>query len=143
LTAGIISPIDEFLGFCKVSDAIVDIEDFINGYTFDVVDKAVYSGTANEIFEMAPGVVVYMDSENSMFTIAFISEKGVGIDLDGITFPETGIYVDGATIEYSTTLVITFPNSGAFEVVKPLDLVYLPEHLHTIDEVNGGIKFEH
>ena len=122
-TEGLVNAINMFY---KVSDAIVTIDDFANGWSYVMSDGRIGSETAEYASEYAPGVV----SALSMYCIA---ESGVGVDIGGVAFPESGIYfvkIDGMHLTS-----VTIPGYTGFPVTKKIDPKYLPSV--------GGIKYVH
>jgi hypothetical protein len=73
----------------------------------------------------------------------FVTESGVGVVVDGLTFPEEGVYMNSAFLDVTESATLVIPNYIGFPDVKTLDPIYLPKHSHTIDEVGGGVGFEH
>lgn len=127
-TEGLVNVLDMLY---KVSDAIVTIDDFANGWSCVMSDGRISSETAEYASELAPGVV----SALSMFCVA---ESGVGVDLEGLAFPESGIYF--VKMDGIHTTSVTIPGYTGFPSTKKLDTKYLPEHLQfgekiVIDEV--------
>lgn len=120
-TEGLVNAINMFY---KVSDAIVTIDDFANGWSYVMSDGRIGSETAEYASEYAPGVV----SALSMWCIA---ESGVGVDIGGLAFPESGIYF--ANIDGMHTTSVTIPGYTGFPSTKKIDPKYLPSV--------GGIKY--
>lgn len=108
----------EAINVYKISEAIVTAEDVSNGYYLTSSGEG-SSGTAVlSCIEMANGVL--MTNVDGYFFI-FVSEEGAGVDVDGITFPEPGVYSSVFIVEGEVaTLTFNIPGYTGFakEVLK-------------------------
>ncbi len=101
--------------FVKVSDAIVTMTDLANGCTVDVGAGA-FDMTAEAFVQVADGVIMLEQM------IYFVDESAVGVDLEGLVFPESGVYV---VIELPGGRM-TIPGYTSFVGTKQMDVAYLP-----------------
>lgn len=112
-------------GWVKVSDAVVTMTDLANGCVFAsdllgfVMDIA-----AEDITSIADGILILPEA-----FCFFVDENGVGVDVDGIVFPEIGVY---AVVEL-TTGSFTIPGYEKFIATKKMDAKYLPDS--TVEQV--------
>lgn len=114
--------------FVKISDAIVIMDDLVNGLSLTTSDGEVLNLPYYHCSEIVPGVIVCGDY------FACVSEDAIGIDINGGTFHEAGIYFIAEIVPNITSLTITIPDYTGFTVVKTLDPKYLPKitlGLHT------------
>lgn len=102
----------------KISDAIVTMDDLSNGGEA-VLNDTHYSVPAENAEEMATGVIAFFDA-----FVAFVSEVGVGVEVDGISFPEAGVYF--ASPDSGICTQITIPGYTGF-AKKQVNPEYLPE----------------
>ena len=108
--------------YYKVNNQPVTMDELSNGFSVSV------NGEETEIPpEQVPEVTYTI--VDGVISIAdwFISveEKGVGVNSDFGTFPDSGIYVNiGLVIANAVTL--TIPGFGKFESIKTLDEKYIP-----------------
>ena len=61
---------------------------------------------------------------NVDFAVMFVRKAGAVVQ--GVAFPETGIYFSKNDVEYVSSLTTTEPIQQTETVVKPIDLKYLP-----------------
>lgn len=105
--------------FIKMSDATPTLEDFANGCTV-VAEGETYTFNAEElrdqITEFMPGVYLFWG------IMAIVHENAVGVEIDGISFPEAGFYVAVASLDS-----ITIPGFTEFMDVKQLGEKYIPD----------------
>lgn len=111
---------------CKVSDSVPSIEYFANGVSgkattpdgtqsFDVPPEAITSPVDGLFLTEAMEFVV-------------VGETAAGADLDGVVFPEAGVYF----LSYGTTYLsaLTVPGFTFIKTeLKTIEPKYLPEHL--------------
>jgi hypothetical protein len=116
----------------KISDAIVIMDDLVDGLSATLSDGEVLNLPYNRCSEIAPGVIVCGDR------FACVSEDAIGIDINGGTFHEAGFYLITemvpSLVPNYTSITITIPDYTGFTVVKTLDSKYLPKitlGLHT------------
>lgn len=108
----------------KVSDAVPTMDDLANGVSLKrVANDKYYESTTDYINELVPGFIMIADTE-----VAVISESLVGKEIEGIIFPEAGVYYFANDEGY--TISLTIPNYTGFvtkqTVVKRMDEKYLP-----------------
>jgi hypothetical protein len=107
--------------FVKVSDTIITMSDLSNGCVFDIFGEPFYVAP-EEIMVLGDGVVTLPE----MLAI-FVDENGVGVEVEGIVFPESGIYV---IVEFGTGY-LTIPGFVEFIATKKMDSKYLPDSCAT------------
>lgn len=113
--------------FVKISDSAPTMADLANGFTLDIMGEITYipaenvSGAIQELIEglLFSGAVV------------FVSEQAVGVDIDGMAFPEVGTYL---IIDLVAGFSITIPSYTGYTGVKTLDSKYLPNSVLYTDE---------
>jgi hypothetical protein len=82
--------------------------------------------------EMSPGAIMLND-------FIFIAENGVGVDLQGVIFPESGIYVNKRRDDYYvTSLTIPGYTNLSSVTVKNINTKYLPKHLQFGEITTSG-----
>lgn len=107
--------------FCKIFDAVASFADFENGFTIsangEIIDVPA-EAVSEMVYEIVPGLVCV---GNLMY---FVSDEVVGVDIEGISFPEAGVY----TVPYIEGVVsITIPNKEFVTTgIKTLDEKFLP-----------------
>lgn len=128
-TTGRVSVADMFY---KVSDAVPTISDFENGGTF-VIGPVGTNGSFNgsDVIDFGSGVLAGPES-----LCAFVPESAVGIEVQGLTFPEAGTYFIYGGEMYLASL--TIPGYTGFPTVKTLDEKYLPE---SVKGGSGGVVY--
>ncbi len=116
--------IPELVGglFLKVCDSPATMEDLANGFTVVIGEDVLEvppEGVSEMVVPMADGIL--------MFGECFVSveERGVGVDLDGASFPESGIYAFCDLLYVGGSL--TIPNFGKLMGIVPLDAKYIPD----------------
>ena len=125
-TDGLVSVADAFY---KVADAVLSLSDVANGYS--VVVPAF--GTVTEVDtppeEIADGIVLIGGA------IVSVAESGVGVDVDGLSFPEAGTYFM-KTVDVCVGS-LTINGYTGFITVKKID----PKYLYNADwSVNDEIS---
>lgn len=107
--------------FCKISDAVPTIEDIANGGYY-----ITYNGGYGERHELEyfvqSGIIVTND-----MAIYIIPEEVAGVDLGGMSFPESGVYVRPQGHFDSISLTINGYTGFTITTVKTLDKKYLPK----------------
>lgn len=103
----------------KVSDAIVTESDLANGVTV-TTNEGVVNIAGGEIGALVPGIYAFPS-----FEVIFVTEEGAGVDVDGIAFPETGVYMKIQALVIAES--ITINNYTGFTRVQKLDEKYMPE----------------
>lgn len=111
--------------FYKIHDQ-VPMPDLANGLMVDTIDGVL----PLELSEVSPGII--MSTEG---VVIFISEEGVGVDTDGISFPEPGVYCVNIEGFHPKTIIIRGYTGFGKEVLKP-DI--LPKALQFGDSPTGG-----
>lgn len=106
------------LGAVKMSDAIVTMADLSNGCMFASDYLGAFDIPAEEIAYVVDGVI--MVAENLAF---FVDESAVGVDNDGIVFPEPGVYFTAELLLADSAL--TIPGYTGFPATKKIDKKYL------------------
>ena len=107
--------------FCKVSDTIITMADLTNGCTIDLFGEPL-PVAPEEIIDLGEGVVALPE-----LLAVFIDESGVGVDVEGLAFPESGIYV---IIELSNGY-LTIPGFARFVATRKMNSKYLPDSVST------------
>ena len=108
--------------FLKVCDTVVTMDDLSNGYVFQLL---------NEVAEVPPEAVgeTAMQIADGICTFGevFISieEQGVGVELDGMVFPESGLYMM-AELLLEVGGSLTIPGFGKFWGIQTLATKYVP-----------------
>ena len=113
---GLLSVMDSFY---KVSSATPTMTDFANGCTVTMNGESCALS-----FEEIQGSVP-IDGVFAIGAVFVVNPEGVGADLDGLAFPEAGIYfmyVPG----YMMATSITIPGYTGFPVTKKIEEKYLP-----------------
>lgn len=114
-TEGLVSTADMFY---KVSDAVPTMDDLANGAVLGISDS--------EIFEIPADAI--MDGTVDGYPCIMIGEVYVALEdevnLDGLYFPQKGVYFVGADDAYISSF--TIPGYTGFPVTKKMDEKYLP-----------------
>lgn len=107
--------------FLKVCDTPVTMNDLANGYairfgpdTIEVPPEAV----GESAVQFADGITLISESFLS------VEEQGVGVEIDGIVFAESGIYLNAYML--LSDIDITVPGFGKFAGIQKLDEKYIP-----------------
>ena len=112
---------EDFVGgfLAKVSDAKVRMSDLSDGGVLDLsgIGIGVLPFTADDITDTGLGVIVFPD-----MMVVFVDDPGVGVDVEGLVFPESGVYVVIDVVSGS----ITIPGYQGFVDLKKIDEKYLP-----------------
>lgn len=121
--------------FLKVSDSVVTMSDPANGFTVDFGGEVVdipADAVGEAAFELFDGVVVFMEAFFS------VGEQAVGVDLDGIVFPEKGVFVAAEILFDIPYISVTIPGFQFLTtVVKPIEKKFIPKHTHSAADVFG------
>lgn len=103
----------------KISDAIVTMDDLSGGAHVESPSLCISVDVAAEKFvEYADGFI--SADESFLF---FVDERAVGVELDGLVFEESGVYV---IVEFVSG-ALTIPGYTKFITTKKLDEKYLPD----------------
>lgn len=92
-TEGLVSVADTFY---KVSDAVPTADDVVNGAAIEYADGSL------DVSFTDTGVGVFIDTLAGSCVI--VLESGIGVDVGGMAFPETGVYFNGAISVSSLTI---------------------------------------
>lgn len=118
---------------CCVCDAQINMNDLSSGFSFTVqgigTDASnTFEFDASVVQEITAGVLLFPD----MLGLS-VPEGAVGVELDGIVFPEAGIYF---LIQPSTQYVSSMTIHGytGFPSTKQLDLKYVKETVFYVKE---------
>ncbi len=110
--------------FYKVSDSVPKIDDFANGYTI-VIDGSSVNMSADNIGIIADGVIIC-----ATYSFVVIAEEAVNVVVDGLAFPEAGIYfayyLDDNEIIAPSSLTINGYAGFSLEKIAP-------SHLYQVD----------
>ena len=106
----------EAFGCIKVSDAVLSMADLANGCVAYIGEEPL-EVSADMIQELYNGIIMLCDG-----LVWFISENGVGVDVDGAVFAEAGTYM--MYVEQPVKLVV--PNTLCFATTQMIDAKYLP-----------------
>ena len=108
--------------FLKISDSAVTMDDLSNGYgvvssafTVEIPPEAVGEST----MQMADGILICGE------VVFSVEERAVGVEVDGMAFPESGLYVPYELLN-SGSLSLTIPGFGKFKGIQKLDIKYIP-----------------
>lgn len=104
-------------GLVKMSNAIVTMADLSNGCTYANGFYGAFDIPAEEITYQVDGVITL--PEHWAF---FVDESAVGVDNDGIVFPEPGVYFVAEFLLTNNGLAI--PGYTGFPVTKKMDSKY-------------------
>lgn len=102
----------------KVSDAIAHMDDLANGFAVNYVTE-VY--TDFSFSEVAAGVVM-AQGESFPIVVVFVAEEAAGVDLDGMIFPESGVY----------TVAVEYPITITYGTTTPISETLLPESVKRV-----------
>lgn len=112
--------------FYKVSDTVFSAEDCTNGIDASLINNIIDAVFQSECSAVGVnGSTVVRDIENSPIAVS-IPPEGVGVDLDGLTFPETGTYLLNAGFMHCGSLTVHGFGGFPTKVIKPIDKKYLP-----------------
>lgn len=135
-TEGLVSVVDEWgLVYCKVSDATPTIEQLFNGGSFIAKywEDSPYL-LSSDLVNLSDNenVALFLQKDNIGLAVAYSDEAG----LEGITFPEKGLYFTVSYAYEEPAYILSFTTTEPVEhiktVVKKLDKKYLP------DDIGGG-----
>ena len=112
--------------FYKVSNALPTQDDVAGGVT------AVFGGT---LFDLPPDDFTISGGIIDLGPITIVSGDGVGVDYNGMVFPEAGTYFISG--DSGRVYSLTIPGYAGFPSFKKLDKKFLPEHPHLWDEIEG------
>lgn len=132
-TEGLLCQLDIYY---KVSDAIVTIADLASGCT---CIGGQYSWDLT-ITELAPGMVLAMDA-NVLYVALFVTEEGVGVDVNGVSISEAGVYFlldpNTGTGTYISSLTINgytgFGGGAAWDETEPSYIEGSTNSLYFVD----------
>ena len=117
--------------FVKISDDIVTMGDLVNGYTlYSVALGESMRVSAEELLPLADGIIA-----DPNFIVIFVSENGVGVDLDGASFPEAGIF---AVFDLPVGS-LTIPGVTRFVRTEKLHSKYIPDTVTQKRELWVGV----
>lgn len=118
--------------FLKISDEPVKMSDLENGFIW---------GIGSEIFEIPPeaiGEAVFEIADGLLLigeVVVVVDEQAVGVDLEGLIFPEKGTFVLIHGLFLGVT--ITVPGFGKFKGVNKLDEKYIPAGYKNVPQVQA------
>ena len=126
--------------FYKIANNVITTSDLDNGYKVYAYDSLMVEVPAGEaastITSVADGVIIFADA------FASVDEQAVGVDLDGASFPEKGLYLMGAAWPDGVNISLEIPDCIFIyygETTK-IPSRYLPKlnYLNTVDPVGSG-----
>lgn len=107
------------MGLAKISNAIVTMADLTNGCAYANGFSGAFDIPAEEITYQVDGVITLPEN-----LALFVDESAVGVDNDGIVFPEPGVYFIVELLLADNAL--TIPGYTGFPVTKKIEQKYLP-----------------
>ena len=112
---------------CKVSDIVLTMNELSAGcdMTLSTGESATISG--DSIVAIADGCLFIEE----LFTV-FVSDAAVNVDLDGLIFPEPGIYFAIPEVLgglYISSMTVSGVNSFISKIYKQLDVGYIPDSI--------------
>ena len=121
--------------FFKISDITPTLEDVNKGGTCAciLVDGTIFVEGQFEVTSPFDGIIM---CDLDGMAIIIVHENAVGIDLDGIAFPEAGIYCIKSE-GFSVRITINGYNGFPCTVVSTLDSKFLPEHSHSWNSLSN------
>ena len=102
--------------YYKVSDTFPTLDELSLGATLSGAGQT----APVEFEELISGLIV----ENAGYLVWIVAENAVGVDIDGLIFPEAGTYFANEGGVYMSSL--TIPGYTGFPVTKKMEEKYLP-----------------
>lgn len=99
----------------KLSEATPTMDDMADGVTVQVYAEGQWATGIMPAAEMATGIILITN------TAVVVSEEGVGVEVEGMVFTETGLY-----LMVPFPIYLTIPGYTGFPVTKKMEEKYLP-----------------
>lgn len=123
--------------YIKVSDGVPTMQDISNGLYLSIMGEGHQippEELAHIAGEIADGIIAVTE------WFVFVSEQGVGVDIEGLTFPESGTYLFIELALLGET-VLTIPNFTGFTVNKKIDSAYMPNSVLLFPASKDGTSY--
>lgn len=124
--------------WCRVSEVVPTFEDFSNGFTLvtgTADEVSVDNWDSSNVSDTGFGVLLLVD-----LMCAVVSESAVGVDIDGVVFSKTGVYLCEEAGFFVHSL--TIPGYTGFPSVNKVPEEYLPEttpnYTYGTDDLTAG-----